>query len=111
VNAAAAFVLVAQLLIVCPLAFASSTVTLPPSPPTIPSDVIYALGQQGGLLTSIAGRLDKIEIKLEDIQRDVTRINTIGAIAGLLFTVVLGPIAVYKIRQKLDRGPKIPTSN
>jgi hypothetical protein len=77
-------------------------VKLPPSPPTIPSDVMFALGQQSGQLTGISGRLEKIESKIEDVQRDVTRINTVGGLAALLLTVVLGPLIVYQVRKKLD---------
>ncbi|SRR6266446_4279975 len=80
-------------------------VKLPPAPSTIPSDVMFALGQQSGQLSGISGRLEKIEGKIEDVQRDVTRINTVGALAVLLLTVLVGPLVVKNWRGKNPNPP------
>lgn len=101
--------------LILPLAAVASAqekpgVRLPTPPSTIPSDVMFALGQQSGQLTGISGRLEKIEGKIEDVQRDVTRINTVGAIAVLLLTVLIGPLVVKNWRgRKLDRQNAMPT--
>jgi hypothetical protein len=86
-------------------ALAQSGVQLPPAQPTIPPDVMYALGQQGGLLNSISGRLEKIEGKIEGIQTDVTRMNTVGLVGGILLTALILPIVVYRLQRRFGGQP------
>jgi hypothetical protein len=96
----------AMMALSCQISIAQeSSVRVPPSPPTIPGDVMFALGQQGGQLTGISTRLEKIETKIEDVQRDVTRINAVGGLATLLVTVILAPIIVYRIQHRLGQKP------
>ena len=77
---------------------------LTPTTPTISNDTMYALGQQSSQLTSISGRLEKIETKLDSCRDDITRINTIGAIAVLLFTAYWAPIAVERWKHALRKS-------
>lgn len=89
----------------CPTAFAQPAVKFPLAPSTIPADVMYTLGQQASLLTTISGRVDKVETKIDDLRTDVTRINTFGGIAVLLVTVIVGPIVVYRVQHRLGGKP------
>jgi hypothetical protein len=86
-----------------------------PSSPTIPQDALFALGQQSGRLDAMNERLRSIENDLKEVGKDVTRINTIGSILGLLVVVILGPLAVERLKQIFKWGgsshaPNSPTT-
>jgi len=76
-------------------------ITSPTIPPTISYQTLYALGKQNGELSSMNARLDKIETKLDDVGTNITRINTIGLLAGIFVTVFLGPLAVERWKHVL----------
>ncbi len=79
-------------------------ITVPtPESPTVSIDVAYALGQQSVQLTTISGRLEKLEDKLEDFHEDIVRMNTVGLFLVLLMTAIVGPIIVEWVRQRLSR--------
>ncbi len=104
----AALLALPGILIACQMALAQSEVKLPPVPSTIPPEVMYTLGQQAGLLSSISERLSKAEVKIDDLQRDTTRINTLGLILSAVLTAVAFPIVKDWIQQKA-RGKPHPT--
>jgi hypothetical protein len=74
-----------------------------PSPPTltVPADVSYALGEQTGKLNDILSRLDKMDPKLEDMRRDVDRLNTIAWLIGGVITLIFAPLIVEKSKDWL----------
>ncbi len=76
-------------------------VSIPPAPPTVPPNAMYALGQQSGQLTAISAQLNKIDKDVDKLQEDVTRINTVG---GLLLLFVV-PIVVYRIQRRFAKQP------
>ena len=82
-----------------------------PTAPTIPPDAMYALGQQSGQLTSISGRLGKIEDKLDGCSQDITRINTIGGLVLLFVTIFWGPIAVERWKTVFSKTPTPPAGH
>jgi hypothetical protein len=85
---------------------AKVTIPAPPSP-TIPNDAMFALGAQSGQLSSISARMDKIDTKLDGLQIDMTRINTIGGLLLLGITGILIPVIVYRIQKRMEK-PALP---
>jgi hypothetical protein len=84
----------------------ATKITIPtPASPTIPNDAMFALGAQSGQLNSISGRMEKIETKLDGLQNDMTRINTIGGLLLIVVTAILAPIAVYRIQKRMEKPP------
>ena len=93
-----------------------STVTFPTATaPTIPSDAMFALGQQSIQLQSISGRLDKMEPDISSLKHDVDRLLIVYEVmvysAGLIFSIVASYVIVRLIRKVWPEHPSsVPPS-
>ena len=90
------------------------SLTSPASTPTISDQALYALGQQSGELQGMNSRLDKIEGKLDGVDKelgylgnDITRIDTTDHIIGVFFVIIVGgfvlPVAVEKWKRAFSK--------
>jgi hypothetical protein len=93
-----------------------SAVTFPTATaPTIPSDAMFALGQQSIQLQSISGRLDKMEPDISSLKHDVDRLLIVYEVmvysAGLIFSIVASYVIVRLIRKVWPEHPSsVPPS-
>lgn len=87
-------------------------IALPAAAPTIPSDAMFALGQQAGRIEGLTERLVTIDADLKEIGKDVHAIKWVGGLISLVFTVILAPMAieVWKNRGHAARRPPAPVA-
>jgi hypothetical protein len=91
----------------------TSHVTMPsPATPTIPSDAMFALGQQSIQLQAISARLDKMEPDISQTKRDVDRLlmlyNAFLFFIATVFTVAASYVVVRLIKKFWPEPPPPP---
>jgi hypothetical protein len=83
-----------------PPSSASQSITIPTSPTqTVSSDVSFQLGQQSGKIDYISKRLETIESDVKAINHDTERLNVYASIAGVLFLVIIAPLAYEGLKR------------
>ena len=88
-------------------------VTMPSPPtPTIPSDAMFALGQQSIQLQAISAKLEKMEPDVSQERRDIDRLlfvyNMFSYSIGLIISIVASYVLVRLIKKF---WPEPPTSS
>jgi hypothetical protein len=82
--------------------------------PTIPSDAMFALGQQSIQLQSISIRLDKMEPDISSLKHDVDKLLIVYDVVvystGLIFSIVASYVIVRVIRRVWPEPPSPPSA-
>jgi hypothetical protein len=83
-----------------------------PSTPTVPTDAMFALGQQSIQLQAIAAKLEKIEPDVAQERRDVDKLllmyNMFAYSIGAIFTIVASYVLVRLIKKFWPEPPPPP---